>query len=423
MNEQDLVKILNFSKVVIDKDIQLTVDSIKSTISIANILAEKYYSEKEKLPYHLNLIDELRADENAHSRILVKLLRYNRENSYKILESFMDYISKNSQSLFSFNRKFKKPKITAEKHRVDALIIDIDFAIIIENKIRGAIDQPAQLSRYIELIKNKSNIQDENIYIIYLTAGGGSPSPDSFSEDLKTSFIEKKNYIELSYRAHILPWLEDLLKDPSIAVQKEEYLISALYQYIDYLQGMFNVRDIDTSMNKELVKIIKEKLELKPKSESDVVLDSDYEENIKKIAETIENLDKTKEYLDRVLKLQWFKKWRSLIENDYKKYEIVAKYDNIDNYPSVGVILNYNNTKFSIIIQTENSSLYYGVCRHEDYIIDEQIKELLGDILQGFDKRDYGWWYGSKHVQFENAHGEFKSLVAKIELKLKNLSN
>ena len=69
---------------------------------------------KQKLPYNINVIDELHANENAHSRILCKLLQYQDiEGRYRILESLLHYISSNKQE---FSRiSFDKPEITQEK--------------------------------------------------------------------------------------------------------------------------------------------------------------------------------------------------------------------------------------------------------------------------------------------------------------------
>ena len=41
-----------------------------------------YKAEIEKLPFHFNVIDELHADENAHSRILQKILMYKQKMNY-----------------------------------------------------------------------------------------------------------------------------------------------------------------------------------------------------------------------------------------------------------------------------------------------------------------------------------------------------
>ena len=60
-------------------------------------LVEYYNNGKRqmeaKLPYHLNVIDELYINENGHSRILAKLLQYKSENQqYDMLESIIDFI-------------------------------------------------------------------------------------------------------------------------------------------------------------------------------------------------------------------------------------------------------------------------------------------------------------------------------------------
>src|ERR1035437_2240650 len=52
-----------------------------------------FNDEKSKLPYHINLIDELHANENAHSRILEKLLKQKTNvGTYELLESFIEYL-------------------------------------------------------------------------------------------------------------------------------------------------------------------------------------------------------------------------------------------------------------------------------------------------------------------------------------------
>ncbi|MBQ8958081.1 MAG: hypothetical protein IJ057_06220 [Bacteroidales bacterium] len=51
-------------------------------------------NELQKLPFHLNLIDQLHINENAHSRILMHLLSYKNENGkYVFLTSLIDLIS------------------------------------------------------------------------------------------------------------------------------------------------------------------------------------------------------------------------------------------------------------------------------------------------------------------------------------------
>ena len=52
-------------------------ENYKDLFLFINKFKEVYDKEIQKLPYHINLIDELHANENAHSRILEKLLNKN----------------------------------------------------------------------------------------------------------------------------------------------------------------------------------------------------------------------------------------------------------------------------------------------------------------------------------------------------------
>jgi hypothetical protein len=71
---------------------------MEETITLGGAILESlqlsgiYHTEKEKLiknaPYHLNIIDELHANENSHSRILVKILQYQGNNRHVNLDSY-----------------------------------------------------------------------------------------------------------------------------------------------------------------------------------------------------------------------------------------------------------------------------------------------------------------------------------------------
>ncbi|MCQ2379075.1 MAG: PD-(D/E)XK nuclease family protein [Victivallaceae bacterium] len=222
----------------------------------AVILYSKYRELKQRQPYHINLIDELHANENAHTRILVKLLQYQKLGGSFILDSFLGLIkqmmnSEKEKNKLSFlvcrNDPAVPPQIISGENYIDALIIYSDFAIIIENKIHWAVDQYKQIQRYVENVKQK--IDAENIFVIYLTANENKKASErSFTIEAQEA-LEYKNeedsgrFIQLTYMSHILPWLENEVL-PSCTI-KEEWLISALRQYIDHLKGMFGLRDYD----------------------------------------------------------------------------------------------------------------------------------------------------------------------------------
>jgi hypothetical protein len=216
-------------------------------------------AKKKNLPYNINVIDELHANENAHSRILRKLLQYKDSfYRYRILESLLHYISLLEGKEEFAKIEIQKPTITQEKERIDLWIRDKEsgYAIILENKIKGAVDQDAQLARYIQSTR-QSGFNEENIYVIYLPSDEHEPADYSWqynNVDYKESF--KDRYVNLSFKSHILPWLkEEILPN---CIIKEELLISAIKQYIDHLEGLFWMRPSQKKliMDKELLKRI-----------------------------------------------------------------------------------------------------------------------------------------------------------------------
>ena len=53
---------------------------IDDLIKLINGFNKRYKELESRLPYHINVIDELHINENAHSRILCKLLLYQTAN-------------------------------------------------------------------------------------------------------------------------------------------------------------------------------------------------------------------------------------------------------------------------------------------------------------------------------------------------------
>ena len=214
-------------------------ENLIPTIQFVKKITQLLEEARRSLPYNLNVIDELHANENAHSRILCKLLGYeNVSKKYSILDSFIRYIAQFTPSFGQIIVDI--PQITQEKERIDLWIKDRTYAIIIENKIRGAIDRNTQLERYIEKTKNADKrYNDDNIFVIYLTSDNHQPTENSWGK-YDESIIRNNNCAIVSFQDNILPWLkEDILPNCTL---REDILSSAIKQYIDYLEGMYNER-------------------------------------------------------------------------------------------------------------------------------------------------------------------------------------
>lgn len=229
-----------------------------------NVKAEKGKHLSE-LPYHINVIDELHINENAHSRILAKLLQFqDKKGHYVILESLVKFIQRNNKrNSDEFNNiNVVSPVITQEKQRIDLWIRDRKaepkYALIIENKIYDAIDQESQLFNYIDRTRD-CGFSDNEIFVFYLTRFDKEPNNQTWGDDeTKQKFHDR--YMNLTFRNDILEWLKTQVKP--IICPEDIYLSSAVTQYIDYLEGLFSIREIYNSINMKLQDIISEKLEL-----------------------------------------------------------------------------------------------------------------------------------------------------------------
>ena len=140
------------------------------------------------------MIDELHANENAHTRILVRLLQIP-----SLLRSFLEYIRDEFKiQSFCIPDELSANDVSEFSDFIDAKIETKNFCIIIENKINYAVDQDRQIERYVSTVKS----HNKNIFVLYLTLDGTKkPSSNSVGES-------NVSIIEINYKDHILEWLE-----------------------------------------------------------------------------------------------------------------------------------------------------------------------------------------------------------------------
>lgn len=228
---------------------------------LAEELNNLYNSEKRKLPYGANVIDELHAGENAHSRILRLLLQYSDGYGYPVYSSFLKLLTRYCEDI---QTNIVNPEFTNELDRIDVLVKERDYAIIIENKVCEAIDQDSQIERYVERVK-KSGVDLSKIVVVYLTSNGNKTVSDSSLTEKAKNWLgvsneSKGRFIELNYKYDILSWMEqDVL--PNIAI-REDLLISSVRLYIDYLKGIFGLRENEEPIIHKIQTTMKDKLKI-----------------------------------------------------------------------------------------------------------------------------------------------------------------
>ena len=281
----------------------------------------RYKHLKQKLPYHINVIDELHVNENANSRILASLLQYNENGEYTLLKSFI------RNRLSDWGIDVSEPQISSEDWRIDLLVREKGkYAIIFENKIYDAVLQKNQLARYIIKMRIEG-FKDEQIFVVFLppqqyeptdcswkvpigkceTCCDSTTCPNSEKNSLKAEFEDRFKII--TFREDIIAWLEeDVIPN---CRRKETYLYTAAMQYLDYLNGYFDLRTINKNMNMELQDYLIKKLELENKTDEQqvVILDKKMDE----IQHLWNQMSEIKTGIMRKIAIEDRKKWESLL--------------------------------------------------------------------------------------------------------------
>jgi len=405
--------------------LQNEIEAYDAISTLASEISSLISRTKQKLPYHINLIDLIRANENAHSRILGAFLRAQSNGRYEILKSFV-------KTFFAgkFTEDIVEPIFINEKHRIDLLIAETGkYALIFENKIYNAVLQKNQLARYIEAMKN-DGFSESQIYVMYLPSNEYNEpnaccwkSPEVCCDhcDRKTipsecqhlhSYAEAfaKRFAYLTFRNDILPWLKDDIL-PNCKV-KDTYLQSALMQYIDYLEGLFDLRITNHMLNMEIKEHIKQTLNLPDNPEQSYTSLKNKIEDVNKVLNQLNILK------DEVEAACW-QKWRDQLKLRYPDCKLIGNSED-RCHPNVGVALSFHRREFALLIETESDNIYYGIGHHYcskdiEPEITAFVQPVLGDI-GGFQKNE--WWYGWKYTSFENGYERLCTLIDKVKMSL-----
>lgn len=383
----------------------------RKKLSESNLLlsrfSEVHRKERSKLPHNLNLLDDLKTNENAHSKFLIRLLEHQ-----PTLIHFLSFLNDRQGTTFSFNTDaIKKPTLTAEKMRIDGLIREQSkYAIIIENKIHGAIEQEHQLSRYIDKCKS-IGFTTEQIYILYLTQKQEDIiSPQTWGTKYQPESFEKR-YFKLSYQSEILPWLQQYLET---LPAREIFIQSAVIQYIDHLNSLFHNKRKYSAMNKELRHFLSEELNFSDNRTENIEL---LDEKINEINELTKQLNE----LLRISKEEAFQEWKNNLEKRFESEEKQLFYIKDHSFLKTGVTFTYQEMKFSVLIEynIKNRSIYFGFGKH--YASDElkpEIKEFLSPIINEEGLAEDIWWYGWQHTSFNEGYMRLEDLIHKTLEKL-----
>lgn len=376
-------------------------------------LVEKYHSKREEklgeLPFRYNVLEEVRVNENAHTRLLMRLLKYT-----PALLSFLAWLEKK----YTFHApKVDKPKITAEKHRIDGLIQEErKYAIIIENKVCGAVEQEGQLGRYID--KCRELLYDQSsIYILYLfDRPGNDPSPQTWGKYKAENF--EGRYLVLSYKQDIIPWLKTFLKKHKGTEEKTKVLREGIAQYLDYLRLLFKI-DRYTTMKSELTQFLDNELKL-----------GSFQEPIALLEDKLKSIDELRAEVKRLLKYYRIKAWGKVTETaqECSSSKVFIDAEIGKRYTKFGIHYQLEGARFVALAEydIEEDYVLVGLGCHQG-ASEKRLSNLIKAFENGPKKEDKpakGWktknqynklWYGWYKVEPEEAMAKFNELVRDLK--------
>ena len=239
-----------------------------------------FLSKKEEIqnlfPKHLNFFEMLSNNktdgglggisENDHTRILLAILKTG-STSLPVLASFNEEfgidvkIANTKREDIVFNKGYYDSK---GSNFIDGLVFKRnEYAIIIENKVCGAGDQPKQIERYIRALNEQENICLDNIWVVYLTKDGtlhddGRPTEDSYNEESEYNIGNR--LICINYHDDVLPWLKDKVL-PMIKYSHAS-MGEGTECYIDYLEQLFQEDSVSKILTESIRTWVFENLEI-----------------------------------------------------------------------------------------------------------------------------------------------------------------
>lgn len=356
----------------------------KELLELCSRIQELYFEGVNRLHYGANLIDELHANENAHSRILRMLIAYRGDGTYPVFKSFLKLMTMHCG--YAKDLKVCSPLFSNEEARIDVLIKDYKsekpYAIIIENKVCDAVDQDAQIQRYVDAVMN--DCPCERIFVIYLTKDKEKVVTErSFTQKAQAilGYTKESNgrYIPINYKDDILPWLEqDVL--PNLPI-KESLLAASVKLYIDYLKGMFMMRENEKPVLNKLYAFMRNELNIQSITDS-----LSFYEKVGFLKSSIEAI--LFEDIDNVLNTYLY----NPLEVRFPGLKIYGQNRDTEHFLFYVTVPQWGKAQISL--NWDRRGQYIGIGNLSlDNPLDEMTRNILHERLGGEGSTDWWPWY------------------------------
>lgn len=325
---------------------------ISDLLSFAFELNERIQSSPNRPLYDFNFVEEIAPDEPLTSKYLRKFFIFKDIEGKNIMvyDFAKRFLNKIGFKLYWID----KPQIKKEYRHIDLLIKEEGkYAIIIENKIKGAIFQRNQLGRYIQTLLEEG-FKEKQIFIVILPkekydidnirkSVWNVPTDWQIPNGMRVCGIDnhydcwcdRDDYLEirdtshcakcdrnLKERFHVHTLIlhkefgEWLISVESVINHKEIGLRSALLQFGDYLKKLYKTEN-NYLLQMEIKKFLREQLDIKINKDSWLKV-NDTLKDLDVLSKNILNLKKdlSSQLIDK-WHLELKEKWPDM---EYKKH-------------------------------------------------------------------------------------------------------
>ena len=389
-------KVINRAKINVLKDIRRICDEInKIKVEV-----------EESLPYHFNAVLDAGPLEPGVSSILAGFFKQKVCGRYLILESFVQHFFGNS-----FLSQIEKPTIKVEVEvkdmkRIDILVYEKNkYAIVFENKIWDAVEQPNQLENYINGMKEpRYGFTDEQIYIVYLSSTA-EHGPTNISWSKTTQRKYESRYRNIDFKNDVLGWLET----EDIQKLDEQYFTCSRFLFIDFLKRKFNLTETANMENRKIEEYLRDELELK---------ENDKGYNIAVLAGRLKEISECTSHLERMRKNYCEQVINEIAENLGKEYPNRTICNNLKYAQSIytGIAIPYKNMSDAIyvLIGFEGQNFIYGATYAPAYKAlrnEMQESEEIARFYSNGDFRKGSDWLFYKNTTIDEGYKFLKELI------------
>lgn len=228
-------------------------------------------SLKDKFNIFLEIAEQYKR-ENLHSDILAKILnpKTSQIGNKKFLELFFKDIGLSDKEIKYFENT-DDIKVTREKGHIDIAVYNDDYAIIIENKINKAVDQPNQLAVYYKRLTEDKYFDDKNrnvLKIVYIPLVVSRPDFSTYSKEYQKYINEISDRLFIfsaksSDDIDIIHFLDKCIKQIKCCCSRNSILQKIFLEQYKQLLEYMGEKSFMSDDKKEIIKAIFSKSDLK----------------------------------------------------------------------------------------------------------------------------------------------------------------